>query len=199
VSSIRFLPWKGGRYESSPLFGRKVLVLGESHYQWDKEKPIDEWDNLTIECIREQISGEATFAFWTNIAVAFLNRRPTLAEKESFWHSVAFYNYIQFSVGLGPRVPPTREMWRDSEPGFVQVLNNLKPDVIVVLGYALWKNLPELGGKVGPIIAGADQPDTWRYPYEGRSALAYAILHPSSGGFSGYYWHPYVMRAIELA
>jgi hypothetical protein len=179
--------------------GKRLLILGESHYQWDESIPIDDRPRLTIECIEEQISGAGTLAFWTHVAVTFLNRRPTLEEKRIFWDSVAFYNYVQFGVGFGSRIRPTNQMWSESEPAFAEVLELHQPDVIIVLGYTLWKNLPELNGFAGPVISGADQPDTWRYPHPRGNALAYAILHPSSGGFSGYHWYPHVQRAIELA
>jgi len=201
VSAIRFRPWVGEYYASASQFGKKILILGDSHYQWNKAEPIDDQGDLTVDCIKEQISGDGSHAFWTRIVSAFLNHRPTLAEKALFWNSVAFYNYIQFSVGFGARVRPTDQMWTDSEPGFVQVLNSQKPDMILVLGYENWDHLPELGGASGPEISGAEhkRSGTWRYPYAGGAALAYAVPHPSSGGFSGSYWHPYVMRAIELA
>lgn len=199
MSYVRFFPWVGEQYATGLRLGKKVLILGESHYQWDEAVSIADRPSLTIDCIEDQISGAETLAFWTHVAVAFLNHRPTLDEKGVFWNSVAFYNYIQFSVGLGARVRPGDQMWSESETAFAEVLASLKPDVIIVLGYTLWKNLPELNGVAGPAITGADQTDTWRYPHPSGSALAYAILHPSSGGFSGYRWYPHVQRAIELA
>lgn len=199
VSRARFLPWIGERYAIGCWSRKRLLVLGESHYQWDESISIDDRPTLTLECIEEQISGAGRLAFWTHIAVTFLNRLPTIEEKHTFWHSVAFYNYVQFGVGAGPRVRPTEQMWRQSEAAFAEVFESQKPDVIIVLGYTLWNNLPELNGVSGPVISGADQTETWRYPHSRGDALAYGILHPSSGRFSGYRWHPYVHRAIELA
>jgi len=172
------------------------MILGESHYQWDKGIPLTQ--DLTTQCIEEQISDEDRKQFWTNIAIAFLNRYPTKEDKYRFWHSVAFYNYIQANVGFGPRVRPTPDMWRMSQAPFFDVLKELKPEVIIVLGYTLWNQLPDVG-RHGPRIDGAKQDETWRYSVGvDTEALAYAIRHPSAG-FSGRYWHPFVMRAIELA
>jgi hypothetical protein len=197
MSGIFFKPWKGKRYESNQLFGKRILVLGESHYEWDENIPL--YPDLTIDCIREQAEGIHTSQFWTNIAVAFLNKRPSQEEKKEFWDSIAFYNYVQKSVGFGPRVRPTEDMWRISEQGFVEVLAKLLPKVVIVLGYALWQHLPELGGRNGPKIIGSEQTDTWHYPLpNAESCLAYAIRHPSAG-FSGPYWYRYVQQAILLA
>jgi hypothetical protein len=179
------------------MFGKKILVLGESHYQRDDNKPL--YPEFTRDCIEEQLEGDWTYQFWTNIVVAFLNRRPTLEEKRDFWHSVAFYNYIQQSVGPRPRVHPSTNMWQKSEQGFIDVLNLLTPNVLLVLGKRLWNNLPSLHGKPGPAILGAEQSETWYYRLTGDdSCLAYGIRHPSAG-FSGRYWHPYVKRVIALA
>jgi len=203
MSGIFFKPWKGSKYESNKLFEKRVLVLGESHYEWDKKIPL--YSDLTIDCIKEQIEGDYTKQFWTNIAITFLNKSPELQDKKEFWDSVAFYNYVQECVGSGPRIRPTNEMWRKSEQGFAEVLAELLPQVVIVLGYELWENLPKLGGYNGPEIIGPEiiefkqKTDTWRYPLSnGETCLAYAIRHPSYG-FSGTYWYPYVQQVISFA
>ena len=198
MSAVFFNPWKGDHYASSPVFGKKILVLGESHYQWDNNKPLVPESTRDF-IIKGEIEGRWRKQFWTNIAVAFLNKRPTPEEKKDFWHSVSFYNYIQEIVGSGPRVRPSEKMWKTSEPGFIEVLDLLTPNALIVLGYELWKNLPCLNRKPGPTICGAKQPKTWYYPLTGGgSCLAYGIRHPSAG-FSGKYWHPYVKQVIALA
>jgi hypothetical protein len=196
MSSIFFKPWRGPNYEYGGLFSKRILILGESHYQWDEKIPLTE--SLTIECIKEQISGDYTSKFWTNIAITFLNRYPSLEEKQYFWYSVAFYNYIQENVGFGPRVRPTSDMWITARNGFEEVLEDFKPQCIIVLGYKLWENLPG-DGIQGPNIENAKQKETCKYLLSnGDYSLAYGIRHPSAG-FSGWYWHPFVMRAIEIA
>ena len=197
MQHVFFRPWIGDNFSEDGLRSKKILILGESHYQWNKNIPLTE--DLTIQCILEQIDGGYTKAFWTNIVITLLNIRPSLEDKYRCWHSVAFYNYIQCSVGFGPRVRPTPEMWEKSQTAFSEVINELQPDCIIVLGYQLWYNLPPNNGEQGPAIGGAPQEETWRYPVNGSTpALAYGVRHPSAG-FSGWSWHPFVTRAIELA
>ena len=197
MQHVFFKPWIGDSFSEGGLWSKRILILGESCYQWDEDIPLTE--DLTIQCIREQIDGDYTKAFWTNIVIALLKIRPSLEDKHRCWHSVAFYNYIQCSVGFGPRVRPTPEMWKKSQTAFSEVLNELQPDCIIVLGYQLWYNLPPNNGEPGPAIGGAPQEETWRYPVNGKTpALAYNVRHPSAG-FSGWSWHPFVTRAIELA
>ena len=116
MQHVFFKPWVGDNFPKGGLRSKKILILGESHYQWDEDIPLTE--DLTIQCVREQIDGCFTKAFWTNIVIALLNNRPSLEDKHRFWHSVAFYNYIQCSVGFGPRVQPSPKMWKKSQPAF---------------------------------------------------------------------------------
>jgi hypothetical protein len=193
MKSVFFRPWVGDDYQRG-FRGRRVLVLGESHYQWDDKIPA--YEDLTIDCIKEQLSGEHS-KFWTNIAITFLNAHPSPAEKRAFWSSVAFYNYVQEFAGFGPRVRPSDQSWERSEPAFWEVLDALRPECVIALGYRLWARMPDRGER-GPDIASAPQQWTWWYPIPMSDArvLAYAIRHPSSG-FSGTTWHPYVMSALS--
>jgi hypothetical protein len=196
MTKIKFKPWVGSKYQNSS-FGIKILVLGESMYQWKEDEPINDQTNLISENIQEQIDGDWTSKFWTNIAIAFLGESPTLAEKGEFWNSVAFYNYVQESVGFGARVRPSEEKWSNGKEAFQQVLNSLQPDLIVVLGYELWDQIPDFSGKSGPIIEGDLKLSTWWYPLQNKHCLAIGIKHPSAG-FNGRTWHPYITRAIQI-
>ena len=193
-----FRPWIGETYQQR-RWGRRVLVLGESHYQWEENLPIDNWPTLTVECVEEQIAG-CSGRFWTNIAVAFLNpprhHLPNLDERSAFWHSVAFYNYIQQCVGFGPYPNPTPKMWHQSRPAFRHLLNIHQPEVVIVLGRPNWWNIQRLGSE-GPRIEGARYTETRWLQHAGGACLAYGIKHPSARGFNGRYWHPFIMRTLQ--
>lgn len=196
MSNITFKPWIGDDYRAAN-FGKRVMVLGESHYQErEDDPPAPEW---TERFIRNQMDGVRSRAFWTRIVSAFIGHTPVLKEKQDFWRSVAFYNYIQQSVGFGARIRPTLDMWKDSEPGFVEVLNKHQPQVLIVLGYRLWRKLPYLEGTADDPIDCPEQPQTWRYPLKkGGYCLAYGIKHPSSG-FTSSHWRPHILEAIRRA
>lgn len=195
MNHIKFRPWEGENYSCAP-FGKKVLILGESHYDWDPENNVADNPNVTSEVIQEQIDGDSKKAFWTHIAVIFLNRAPDLDAKRQFWHSVAFYNYVQTSAGDGPRVRPTPQMFQDSEPAFFEVLELLKPEVVVALGFELWDNyLPNQTVDVA-VETKTGQIFTHSYSYSGGKCVACRIKHPSSG-FNGRDWHDRVMDIIS--
>lgn len=197
MSAVFFKPWIGDDYQAAKKFGKRVMILGEAHYQW--EESITPYPELTRTAISDQVNAVYTYAFWTRVVSAFLGHKPDLTEKQELWRSVAFYNYIQESAGFGPRVRPTPEMWTRSEPGFAEVLQEHAPQVLIVLGYQLWNNIPDLGGTPDKPIHGAPQTQTWRYPLDkGGTCLAYAIKHPSSG-FTGSAWQPHILEAIRRA
>jgi hypothetical protein len=193
MNHIKFRPWEGENYSRAP-FGKKVLILGESHYDWDPDRKVADNPDVTNELIQEQIDGYFK-AFWTHIAVIFLNHKPDLNAKRQFWQSVAFYNYVQTSAGNGPRVRPTPQMFQDSEPAFFEVLELLKPEVVIVLGYGLWKYLPNQTEDVA-IETKTGQIYTHSYSYPGGKCVACCIRHPSSG-FNGRDWHHRVMDIIS--
>ena len=92
MNVVRIKPWIGDNYRAAALFGKRVLVLGESCYQRNANSDMAEY---TRSSIVEQITpGEPPYKFWTNIAMAFLKRKPSLEDKTAFWHSVAFHNYV---------------------------------------------------------------------------------------------------------
>ncbi len=64
------------------------------------------------------------------------------AERDGVWEHVAFYNYIQELVGNNERVSPNNEMWESAALPFRGILNELKPDLVLVLGDALNGHLP---------------------------------------------------------
>lgn len=198
---IFFRPWIGKRYDTGGLFRRRVLFLGESHYLWNEAASAT--PSLTRDCIEEQYRGDASHAFWTRIVIAGLGRKPSLEEKQRFWDSVAFYNFIQTPVGYGPRVRPAPAMWTDAQPPFLEILEALMPHLVIVLGREMWHNLPE-GFVPGPPFGRDRSAESWWYivaDARGRArtrtpALAVGFRHPSAG-FSGSYWHGVFREALD--
>lgn len=196
-SDIHFLPWVGSNY-SKGFNGVKTLVLGESHYQWASAGDINAWPTVTQTLVQDQINGDYTKAFWTKIAITFLNHSPCIEEKGEFWRSVAFYNYVQESAGDGPRQAPAEKSWDLSVTAFQKVIEDLSPEFMVVLGDRLMRRLPSLGRIPGTPISDAPRTTTWIYSLGNVPTFAYGIMHPSRG-FNGRSWHPHVLTAINYA
>lgn len=129
---VKFKPWIGSQYKNG---NPKILVLGESHYglPLDRSEP-----NFTSYLLGRHISGKDQSRFFTNIANMFGEAAET---RETFWQSVAFYNYVQGSVGHRPRTEPQDHMWNNSAYAFQEVLTKHRPEYIVVLGFRNWDRI----------------------------------------------------------
>ena len=197
MNTISFQPWVGDAFTAAKL-GKRILVLGDSHYEWNGSGKIDQWTAITKTLVQEQIDGDYTKRFWTNIAIMFLNKRPTPEDKREFWHSVAFYNYLQSSAGFGPSSIPVENQWKSSEPAFLEVLSTLQPELLVVLGNRLWNHLPTEHRHPGLEVPGSPGVNTYRYTYPEGSCLALHVRHPGRA-FNGQQWHGCLMNALKVA
>jgi len=162
LDTIFFRPWIGTNYEKE-IKGKRILILGESHICGCESCPKGECGNL-------QIDDEECREFTTNTLESFLNYQKGIApgtfggwmntfskftkefhdwklEKNTmldFWHSVVFYNYVQYSTDQA-RVSPKEEEFSNSETAFFEILSKYKPDLVIAWGRRLWERLP-LGG-----------------------------------------------------
>ena len=105
---VHFQPWVGSGYERG-IAGRKVLVLGESHYCARQEDDVPE---VTVNVIRDLLDPESEFEAYKNTYTKF-ERALTGTEldwtgKARLWNSVVFYNYVQTPLS-GPRRAPSAE------------------------------------------------------------------------------------------
>lgn len=131
--NVSFHPWIGPYYRRSP-FDLKVLVLGESHYRFDQQ-PEDETETTR----RALEVGRETGYFWRTIAGLLAHSKPKGSPNS--WDCVAFYNYVQHFVGGRARQRPEDWMWTSKKTvaAFKQVLEELKPDRVLVVGKTNWR------------------------------------------------------------
>ncbi len=140
TSSVKFQPWVGNNYENENL---KILVLGESHYgNAEENKETFTQDVIKSWALRE----EGSIKFFTTIAKILSDKTEVYLSDDNakeFWHKVAFYNYVQDFVGEEARMRPTELMWEEAKLPFIQVVNKLKPNIVVVLGSHLGEYIEE--------------------------------------------------------
>jgi hypothetical protein len=186
MSNIVFCPWVGKDYYSSELFsGKKLMVLGESHYGYENYHHKNKCF-ATINVINEYLNGTSEYdgRIFTALCKICLGKEHLDSEdKHRFFDSIVFYNYLQESLG-GPGDRPTSEQWKQSQPAFLEILEQYKPDCLLVLGKALWFQLPDGEGSI------KDSPFkySWIYPLSGgHKVLATFIYHPSRypAGYGG--------------
>jgi hypothetical protein len=183
------LPWVGKNY-SAGFHGIRTLVLGESHY--DKHgKGYTKYH--TQQLVEGQVTGQGKYSgkwwFWTKVVRTIGGPK---ADKAEFWNSVSYHVYIQQFVGKAPRERPTEEMWAAAKASFFEVIEELRPECLLVLGVGLWNHLPK-------DCAVKRSTDAVTYRVRKTATVAGHIPHPSSFGFSCSHWTRTVQRYLLLA
>lgn len=176
ASSIqRFKPWIGSQYFNPNYFGLRVLVLGESHYG----NVAEFHPNFTIEVVRD-LAQNHRHSFFTKISKVLLGLDQHThignSERKEIWEHIAFYNYIPGFVAEDPRQRPTLAMWSTAKQPFLDIIQELSPHVVLVLGKALSTHIPTLPEHIEIC----------------------AIQHPSTG-FSYQQWNPLFAESIKRA
>lgn len=188
MSNINFNPWIGENYSDGGCFGKRILVLGESHYGQNKGS------SMTQDIIYDQAYSNYTMPAYTNFERALAGYTTDSDDRERIWNSVAFYNYVQECLS-GARKSPTAEQFTDSEDAFFETLDKLEPDVVLVWGTRLWENLPYTNYEA------EEECEYEGYPYRsgtyttdnGTKVTCYEMQHPSSG-FSWSWWHRFLIE-----
>jgi hypothetical protein len=91
--SVVHTTWTGTDY-SDGLEGRRVMIVGNSHWLSENE---DDTDRETIKVIENVVSGHwHDIAFFNHIRDYF-----GFSQHADFWKRVAFMNYAPWSIGLG--------------------------------------------------------------------------------------------------
>ena len=190
--------WKGTDYPLGGIFGTRVLIVGESTYTTDSK----DTSQYNVWMAEDHIDGYRD-AFRTKLMRSFLNtNKEQRDEIKTFWNSVCYLNYINTPLS-GPRLAPEESMWIKNIQPLSILLTELKPNLVVALGYRMWSNWlnsPPCKLFPGPNIDGAGRNTTYYFEASDNKhkALAYALKHPSSA-FSWKKEHPFLMKAIEAS
>ncbi|SHK16271.1 hypothetical protein SAMN02745216_02988 [Desulfatibacillum alkenivorans DSM 16219] len=187
MENVYFKPWVGSQYGTGK---DRILLLGESHYADRKPSP-----SFTIDLTQEYIDGELRHRYWTQIMQVVSGKRHWDIDKHSFWHEVAFYNFIQDVVGDSAGKPPTSQLIENSVVPFFEVLSELKPTHLLVLSKRLWGYLPSDGKQGSDLVIENDKRETRIYNIPGGEVKATWLPHPSY--FSAPKWHPWVVAFLK--
>lgn len=216
MKHVKFRPWVGENYQEG-IFGKKILILGESHYcKEDKNRnpACIALGHCSYDCMNEacfsqtqdelelistNYTGERYQQSFMTTAKSAMGRDLTNAEVSSFWKNVAFYNYMQHSQS-GPTRPI--EFNHDYSEAFREVLESLMPDYIIVWGVRLWKTfLPGWNGVSSEItLENGDKAPVWTYNIKEKEIHAICVHHPCIGkGREWRYWHQFYKEFLGLS
>lgn len=215
MGNYNFHPWVGSKYNTEGFNGKKVLVLGESHYcrnelsEGGRCFPSCRVENMKDDCYSQTedviegfvycYSGERYQQTFLCFERAVLGKELTQIEREDFWDRIVFYNYIQFSQS-GPRKTLQANDWALSEMAFHELLEEFMPDYIIVWGARLYNLLPDFNGKHSVLsISETDKTDIWTYKINDKDIPAIKVSHPSSPvGKEWSRWHKYYAKFLDL-
>lgn len=142
VEGLTWYPWVGTDYEKS---NRRVLIVGESHYNYaDTDELVQKYNAETVADkyrTRKVIQFYPIRAYQKNVTYENLHRilfSTTEIDREAFWKSVSFYNFIQRPMDYSKTKPsPERPSSVDIEIGwkvFKDVIQILQPTDCIFVG-----------------------------------------------------------------
>ena len=169
-----FYPWIGWRYEyprERNRYGLRLLVIGESHYYPPEEyTPDPVWDRISTREVICQYIASHSLRFYTFVANVLLERvegGSRCPETREVWNDVAFCNYIQRLLQQGER--PNDEDWNDAAVPCEEVIRQLKPDAILIVGYGVKDSIDNHNAICGIPYKAIMHPRAWssrRYTYD---------------------------------
>lgn len=202
-----FLPHIGRHYLYSPLFGKRILVLGESHYC--DRGCIDcgaarhgDCARFTQKVIADYLNPANEREGWMNTYLKFerslVGHETENGESRRIWDSVAFYNYLQVAMG-GPREAGQQDQYQNAATAFIEALETLRPDLVIVWGMRLWNALPSgemWCGGTKVVVEGYEVQNGFYRLNDGLKVRAFAVYHPSAG-YDWAFWHKVIVRFLD--
>lgn len=197
---IFFQPFVGKDYAGGGMFGRRVMVLGESHYcdegcadcgLADRHR---ECRAFTAGVVRDYLDESRPRERWMNTLLKFerslVGHETDWPERRRIWQSLLFYNYLQVAMG-GPRKAGSNADYTHAAQVFYEVIDRYRPERIIVWGSRLWGYLPGDGRWLAgePLVVEGYRVETGSYALSGGGrARAMTVNHPSVG-YSWDWWH----------
>ena len=217
MNSIFFQPFVGKDYASGGNFGKRIMILGESHYC--DEGCADCGDcRLHRECMgfTQHVLGDyldegTERQNWMRTFLKFerslVGEETDQAMRLKIWNSVVFFNYLQMAMG-GPREAGTSGQYQQAGKAFFEAIQKYQPEYIIVWGKRLWNNLPGDNGqheKASGVhwedcndieVEGTWVPNGFYVMSGGKRVKALVVNHPSVG-YSWDYWYQVIQRFLK--
>ncbi|MDE6140909.1 MAG: hypothetical protein K2F95_08175 [Alistipes sp.] len=196
MKNVFFLPWAGAESATGGIFGKRILVLGESHYCQDHDAPTE---NLTREAVEKYLAGEYIQSFKL-FEQSLVGAKTDMSQRRQIWDSLLFYNFVQNPLGETPRQKLAVDNPDRSTDAFFEVLEEHRPQYIIAWGYRLWdKAMPTKRWTWGDKIVIEGLPPI-KFGYytlaDGTRVKAVPVKHPSAG-YSWSKWHQFIEQFLK--
>lgn len=209
MSNIFFKPFVGLSYTSGGIFGKRVMILGESHYC--EEKCVDCGNSMTHpECcaftngvvgdyLNESLERQPWMSTYLKFERSLVGHETDWAERRKIWNSVVFYNYLQVAMS-GTREEGTAQQYEEAAEPFFEVLEKYRPQYVIVWGSRLWGYMPagERWSWNADIVVDGNANKCGNYALkDGSKVKIIPVYHPSVG-YSWDYWHKVISVFLGL-
>lgn len=200
MTQVFFEPWVGKDYVSGGIFGKRILVLGESHY--GNGEPTSD---TTLKVIGEYLdSPESVPPYLQTFKVferSLTGKETDRQQRQAIWDSLLFYNFVQEISTEAPRQKLDAKNLQKSVAAFFEVLDKYRPEYIIVWGYRLWDNyMPSKRWEWSePFTVDGKNYNVGAYILaDGMRVKAFPVKHPS-GCYSWEEWHKVLRAFIPFA
>lgn len=193
-----FLPWVGDAYADG-LRGVRTLVLGESHYlvpeggDWRTHRD----PAFTRQVVHNEANASGQLAYFGRLT-ALLS--PDGHPDATLWQQLAFFNVVEGFVGDAPRQRPSAFQWADAEASLPDRLAALRPELVLVTGFDLWKHvrtvLASRADEIGKRQRRVDRLDLVAPGGGDEPCTFVGIMQPSAYGFKLAEWRPVVQAHL---
>lgn len=202
TKAYRFNPWAPIDADWGDL---RLLIVGESHYdEGIKYSPTEQWEHTHYVVRRYGAEARETTTFFLRTAQTFMEgvSSPPDDDYRAFWRRVCFCNYVQEFVPDTPgKNKVSKEMiWR-SGPAFHQLLDDVRPNAVLVMSAAVWGDMSEEGCTLEADDVGGIG-HVYRYTYRDGTCLAAHTDHPRARFKNTYrpeVWRPRVQAFLDYA
>lgn len=208
LDKVHFLPWIGKEYQNGGIFGKRILVLGESHYCGSCtremcERRFDDCRDFTVDVVANcYLNKQRKYNNWMKTFTCFerslVGKWTDEESRLKIWNSVVFYNYLQYALDVPGKAGESDAYQKAIEP-FYQVLDYCKPEIIIVWGKRLWGWVPRDARweQCEGVSFDGDVVDNGFYHLsDGNKAKAFPVYHPSRG-YAWDFWHKVIKYMIE--
>lgn len=197
MENVFFKPWVGAEYASGGIFGKRILVLGESHYT-DGEPDPEKTTKVLNEYLSYDTSVPSYLQSFNKFERSLAGAAANGAVRRQIWNSVVFYNYLQTPMS-GPRQAGQKSDYAASAAAFFEVLERYHPEYIIVWGYRLWDFLPANRWEWGEsLTVNGKSYNVGAYLLsDGTRVKAISVKHPSAG-YSWAEWHKVLCPFLQL-
>jgi hypothetical protein len=179
-------PWRGIRYKRG-VGGKRVCIVGYSHYKGEAEEDDPE---LTNRVVKNIISGHWRKAFFTQIRNCF-----GFSDHADFWNRVDFFNFVPEVIGNFSEKYKfaSDEQISRANQRFVSIVRERRPQVVFVFTRKGWSSLRTFLGGVRPW--GSRGFEHTRYPLGGTTCDVLGLRHPQ--GASNAVMRSAIRRALS--